>query len=499
MLDARKSDETALFELGLDSLSVERAAAALPAIERGVSTYPHSARLWHVQALLLRELGRLRDALSSFERAQALAPQQPKIAYGLASSRFEAGLPAVDAYATALQLNSGQVPVILGLAEALLAEGRAPEAMLGLERLLARAPGWVAGHELLCRIRWMEGERSGFDRSFAEAIRVAPQNLDLRRAHFVALLHAKQFDILLQEIANARSAIGHHLLFDVNEGIALAEMGELERGERLLAPYAELDDITVQVRRMRLLLRSGRPEEASLIYERHADAPDAAHLIPYASLTWRMMGDSRAVWLEGDPRLIGTYDLADRLPPLAELAVHLRSLHRAGGQQLEQSVRGGTQTEGSLLTHIHPLIEQTSAVLRDVVRQHCEQLPSDDSRHHLLSPPRNQPVRFAGSWSVRLHSGGHHSNHVHPMGWLSSALYIALPAGDVSANGVEARAGWLTLGEPQAELGLALPPFRSIEPKPGRLVLFPSTMWHGTVPFGAGERLTIAFDVASPR
>ncbi|MBK9588986.1 MAG: hypothetical protein IPO50_10640 [Sphingomonadales bacterium] len=36
---------------------------------------------------------------------------------------------------------------------------------------------------------------------------------------------------------------------------------------------------------------------------------------------------------------------------------------------------------------------------------------------------------------------------------------------------------------------------RLIEPKPGRLVMFPSTMWHGTVPFDAGERLTVAFDV----
>ena len=54
------------------------------------------------------------------------------------------------------------------------------------------------------------------------------------------------------------------------------------------------------------------------------------------------------------------------------------------------------------------------------------------------------------------------------------------------------------LGEPQAELRLPLEPFRTIEPKPGRLALFPSTMWHGTYPFDAGERLTVAFDVATP-
>jgi hypothetical protein len=29
-------------------------------------------------------------------------------------------------------------------------------------------------------------------------------------------------------------------------------------------------------------------------------------------------------------------------------------------------------------------------------------------------------------------------------------------------------------------------------------VLFPSTMWHSTYPFEAGERLTIAFDIKRP-
>jgi hypothetical protein len=81
------------------------------------------------------------------------------------------------------------------------------------------------------------------------------------------------------------------------------------------------------------------------------------------------------------------------------------------------------------------------------------------------------------------------------MGWLSSALYIALPPDLGGAD----HAGWLTLGEPQAELGIDLPPRRVIEPKPGRLALFPSWMWHGTRPFGQGERITVAFDVARDR
>ena len=114
----------------------------------------------------------------------------------------------------------------------------------------------------------------------------------------------------------------------------------------------------------------------------------------------------------------------------------------------------------------------------------------------MLRERRDRRVRFSGSWSDRLSSGGRHSNHLHPMGWISSALYVALPG---QTPGEPADAGWLTLGEPDDLLGMSLPPWRKVEPKPGQLVLFPSWMWHGTVPFVQGERLTVAFDVAVPR
>ncbi len=55
-------------------------------------------------------------------------------------------------------------------------------------------------------------------------------------------------------------------------------------------------------------------------------------------------------------------------------------------------------------------------------------------------------------------------------------------------------AGWLVIGEPPECLNTGLAPLQMIEPKVGRLVLFPSFMWHGTRPFPRGERMTLAFD-----
>ena len=84
--------------------------------------------------------------------------------------------------------------------------------------------------------------------------------------------------------------------------------------------------------------------------------------------------------------------------------------------------------------------------------------------HPTLLGSRRGPVRFSGSWSVRLAGEGFHANHVHPGRLVQLGL---LRRACPSAMGGGGPAGWLTLGEPQAELGLDLPPIRLIEPKPG--------------------------------
>ncbi|MDO9490257.1 MAG: putative 2OG-Fe(II) oxygenase, partial [Sphingomonadaceae bacterium] len=158
------------------------------------------------------------------------------------------------------------------------------------------------------------------------------------------------------------------------------------------------------------------------------------------------------------------------------------------------SLRGGTQTDGDRLGRSEPLMRQVRKALGDAIDLYVSRLPPYDAAHPTLKEPRNG-ARIVGGWSVRLTAQGFHVSHVHPRGWLSSAFYVSLPAGVGDAS----HDGWLSIGVPPAELKLGLPPLRLIRPQPGRLALFPSMMWHGTLPFDDGERLTLAFDVAPRR
>lgn len=491
---ARPMSEWEAYASAVEAFGAGDYQAGLALLDPFVEAGPADFRFWHLRGLLFRALDRREEALQSLERAVAIDPAAKSAAHALARTLYEAGLPAVQAYGRALKLDSTNRDLVTGLASALVAAGELETAIAGLERVLAGSPHWTEGHALLARLRWAQGERRGFARSFDEALRGRPNDMALRREQIIALMHAEQWGDALKAIEDGKAAIGDNEIFAINEAVICSETGDIERAEAMFSPFEDLDDATVQVRRVRHYLRSGRPEEANRIISRWSTRPEAFMFWPYASVAWRMMDDPRWDWLEGDERFVGTYDIAERLPPLDVLADTLRRLHTLSGQPLEQSLRGGTQTDGDIFTHIDPVLVQLREAIRDTVSEHVANFPPPDEGHPLLGPPR-EPIRFTGAWSVRLRSGGYHASHVHPAGWISSALYIVLPP-DLGKE----EAGYLTLGDPNTPtLQLDMPPFRTVEPKPGRLVLFPSYMWHGTRPFGEGERMTVAFDVAVPQ
>ena len=219
--------------------------------------------------------------------------------------------------------------------------------------------------------------------------------------------------------------------------------------------------------------------------------PSATQAWSYLSVIWRLRGDPRWAWLDGDPAYAVMADVALDAAHLAELTDLLRDLHTATRPYAEQSVRAGTQTDRSVLLRHEPILERTRHALMATVRTFVDNLQPHDPQHPLLGRPR-EALRVSGSWSVRLGAGGFNVAHTHPMGWLSSAFYIAIP--ELGSLCPEPE-GYLELGVPPPELGLNLPPYARLKPEPGKLAIFPSTMWHGTVPFAQGERLNIAFDI----
>ena len=166
-------------------------------------------------------------------------------------------------------------------------------------------------------------------------------------------------------------------------------------------------------------------------------------------------------------------------------------MHQTQSEPGDQSLRGGTQTSGALFAWPDPAIQRFLRSVLDAASRAIADLPDDPS--HPFLARRSKDVRAVGSWSVRLQGGGgHHVSHFHKEGWMSSAYYARLP--QIPSTDWAAHHGWIQFGAPPAMINVELAPRRVVEPGAGRLVLFPSYMLHGTVPFASGDRLTAAFD-----
>lgn len=453
----------------LDALQGPR--EALDVLMQGLEHVGAEAHLLHDAAVLLQRLGRHEEALDHHEQA------------------LQRGLQAPDAH-----YNRGNTLQSLGQLE------QAEQAYLSA---LAQDPSHELAHYDLARLRWRLA-RSDWADGLAESSRAARASGRLAQA---AQLKALQAHLLwrAEQIDAAREAYGLAWQWDPRpeylDGVARCTVrnGEWDAGlkhhERavglapgsaaLLASYASS------------LMVAGRLQEA---LEPASKAVEATPLDQYAwallSTLYRAAHPVRAHALLA-PELLRVVDLpapqgfADMAAFNEALADELSSQHRDRQAPLDQTLRGGTQTLGNLFDLDLPLVSQLRALISQAIDDWVSTLHNNPG-----DPFRSRHTgrwRFTDSWSSRLQSQGQHTNHVHPHGWMSAVYYVEVPA--VCSDPVS-RQGWLQFGEPDLAMATAFPPLTAVQPQPGRLVLFPSYWWHGTVPFQSPEvRTTVAFDI----
>ncbi|MBD3773730.1 MAG: hypothetical protein IE921_09115 [Rhodobacteraceae bacterium] len=488
-------DATMAFRQGLALLDEDYAEELLPAAQQVAARFPGDARIHQLAGLVARTCGESGIALAEFAEAARLAPRDALIAHSHARAALEAGKPAARLFDIAARLAPQDGSVLVGRAAARVQEGDSARAMEELTAIVRQNPLWTDGHSSLAQLRGQLGTDPVAE--MRTAITRNPRSPELNYLLANTLLSGRNFTAAEAALADAERQLPGQPWIALLKAHAVSEQGRISAADALFAALPPANGIDAVSLRARHLVRANRAGEAAQLLEPWI-ARDQDHLLwPYLSLAWRMEGDPRWEWLEGDRNLVGTYDIQDQVAAIPGLAEHLRSLHFASDEPLDQSVRGGTQTDGNLLLRDEEPIRALRALLLETVARHVAALPEPREGHPTL-PAQRAPRRISGSWSVRLRDAGFHSDHVHSKGWFSSALYVALPE---DMRGEQARAahhGWLSLGECR-DVVPELAPVYLVEPKVGRLALFPSTMWHGTRPFPAGERMTVAFDIAIPK
>lgn len=433
-----------------------------------------------LMGFILHQLGDAQGCAHYLQEAVRLAPDDGAAWFALASICFKLGdddqAEAATRKAIALGMDDAHSAALLG--RILGKQGRFIEAEDAWRAAVKFNPVSPQAQRELADLVWM---RTGDIAKARAALDAAPQSAEIvavtlrlleaageDKAAYAYVAERAKRDPSLHVLA-ARAALA------VDPAAADHHLAAAPRDNSIARAKTEIEtDLALgrseQATRRASVLRAARPHDQ--------------HAIALLATAYRLAGDDRYHTLYDYNRLVKSYPI--ETPAgwnsldhyLEDLAGALDRIHAPLTHPMGQSLRHGSQTQRNLSDYPDPPIRALFDVIDAPIRQHIKVIGGACD------------YKIASAWSVRLNGGGFHLNHVHPEGWLSSAFYVRLP------KDMKGHDGWLQFGEPGPPTAPKLEADHRVQPQPGMLVLFPSYMWHGTVPFASDEkRLTCALDI----
>lgn len=382
--------------------------------------------------------------------------------------------------------------------------GRSGEALAMLRRAVALRDGFAAAHNNIGMVLAALGRHEAAAASYRQAVAADPDLAAAWTNLGGALQVLGDGEAAVRAFragvaAGPRSAEAHN-----NLAMALRDQGEAAGAEAGLRQALELSPgyALARFNLCSLLLEQGRPGEVgALCGDDHVRGPLAGGLLACRAVAARETGDAATAGRIMD---LDTLVRDTRLPPptgYADIAAFNRVLagYAASHPSLVyepsyQSTRHGSVTRDLLIGEPGPV-----ALLRQLVEAAVADYDADLRRmfqaaSHPVTAARPADLTYA-AWAVVMERQGHQAPHIHPDGWLSAVYYVALPA--VLGRGDGDHQGWIEFGRPPEAYRTGKDyPVRLVRPEAGMLLLFPSYVFHRTLPYDSDERrISIAFDV----
>lgn len=454
----------------------------------------------------LKAQGKIGAAIEVYKDAVRQFPTSAVALHNLASAYGDAGFFAdadrVAAMAQQAGLNGAETWLVRARAKFSLNDFAGAEA--AYREAIARRSDLAAARMELAQLLWM---RTG-DRQQALKAVETPEGAGVPEEAYFGFLQAQ----VLEHMEETQAALDLMLPLVVKPGyVSQLRAPMLAFASQLAAETGDAPGAVALAEQAVRLAEPGDPGALEAEVRAHIAAGDGAkasvgaakllrmnpqnqRFIALQATAWRQAGDARYGQVYDYQNLVRTSMIA--VPAtwptleayLADLAAELKQAHPFKAHPFGHSVRRGSQRSDVLAVQTRAISAFVEAITPPINAFIDTMGPGSDP----LRARRRDSAQMIGNWSVWLRPGGHHADHVHPDGWMSSACYIELPPA-VNAGGKE---GWLRFGKPGIPAGGNLGAEHWVQPKPGLLALFPSYMWHGTETFGGTDpRLTIAFDL----
>ena len=442
VLAARPEHRDALKACALAAFRLDALDEATALLQRAVALDAGDAGAHNDLGNVLQAAGRLDAALVAYRRAVEIDPARAEAHLNLGQAlRAKGDLDgAAEAFGRAAALRPDHAGTVLRIGLVHHARGELDEALRTFRRAIAIEPKYAEAHFALANVLYAAGR---LDEAVAAYGQAAVLRADILDASF--------------EVGKPRHVHAH-----------------LDRRDPRSA-LAACDDFLA-----RQPGQSGALAMKAVALREAGEAAAARALLDFDRLLRRERCAPPAGFAD-----MGAFNDA--------LAAHVRHHPTLREAPESYSMERGRST-GELLPG-RGAAAAFGALAARAVEGYRAALPRESGHPFLADIPRQ--VRIT-AWGVILDEGAYQVPHIHPSAWLSGVYYAALPSslGSLGADD-DAPAGWIEFGRPYWDFCVrAEPETRLIEPEEGLMLLFPSYMFHRTLPFtGAGERISIAFDV----
>ena len=167
----------------------------------------------------------------------------------------------------------------------------------------------------------------------------------------------------------------------------------------------------------------------------------------------------------------------------------LNDIEQAKISKKSQSLlNNGLQTSGNLFKLESESVKRIKSIIINNINKYKKNF-RNSNQNYILEWPDNYELY---GWIIIMKNKGNLRAHMHKEGWLSSSIYLKMPKKENPKDG----AIKFSLDGAGYENDNKNYPEEIFEVKYGDMIMFPSSLFHSTIPFSSNEeRISLAFDI----
>ncbi len=480
----------------IEQLNNGQLAQAEQTAKNLISKHSSTFILHHVLALALDGQEKFLESVASYKSAIKLQPNTPELHFnlGIALNNINQLNEAVTTYQKAISLNPNFFEAHGNLGTVLQRLGQLEKAITHYQTGLKINPQDARGHFNLGTALRDKGSLSKAATSYQKAISLFPNYTDAYNNLGETLRDQGDMNAAVKNYQEALSRNPDHPNANYNMG----EFLYLAKKNSDAVTYFErsqLDDW--QARSMYCLYQAKRFDDFKnkldhVVHNTRHTSPFIATLSTHYAINFAQ--DNPYNFCKNGSDFVYQNGIKELAGPDSELLKQL--LHDIESTDIAERVQGmlhfGKQSAGNLFKRPEPSFKQLAELVKQEFINYKTRFASADCELIKSFP---NTLEFTSSWYVKMEQGGHLSPHIHEIGWISGAVYLTMP----TTNGDEGAFEYGTHGDNYP----ILPPKTQDDfptaltvPNIGDIVLFPSSLFHRTIPFNTNEkRICIAFDL----